>query len=178
MVKCHKCFKEFEPPLPNSRGFGIRLCPECDGESDSEKIKSPCIRGEELREVIKYNMKNLDWSSLPKIIAVDFDGVLSDGIFPEVGQLDLGLIEILKTVQSEGVKLILWTCRNGEVLQTALDHLRPHITFDAVNTNIAEVIELCGGDTRKVYADIYLDDKALKYTKDTMSDIYRSILCL
>ena len=35
------------------------------------------------------------------------------------------------------------------------------IAFDAVNENLPEIVERFGGDTRKVFADEYLDDKAV-----------------
>lgn len=34
-------------------------------------------------------------------------------------------------------------------------------SFDAVNDNLPEAVEYFGNNTRKVHADVYLDDKAL-----------------
>ncbi|MCR5107425.1 MAG: hypothetical protein K6B28_04605 [Lachnospiraceae bacterium] len=51
-----------------------------------------------------------------KIIAVDFDGTLSFGTWPDVGEPNVPLIEQLKDLKSRGNKLILWTCRAGEAL--------------------------------------------------------------
>lgn len=33
------------------------------------------------------------------------------------------------------------------------------LTFDAINKNLQEIIEKYGGDTRKISADEYIDDK-------------------
>ena len=60
-----------------------------------------------------------------------------------------------------GVKSILWTSRTGSALREAIEWCEDHdLHFDAINENLPEVIELTGGiDTRKVYADIYFDDR-------------------
>lgn len=35
------------------------------------------------------------------------------------------------------------------------------LEFDTVNENLPELIEAYGGDTRKINADVYFDDKAV-----------------
>lgn len=96
----------------------------------------------------------------PYIIAIDFDGTLVTDKFPEIGE-PTHLFESVRIWQSIGTKVILWTCRNGEHLEKAVKFCKEQgIEFDAVNMNIPEIIEEYGGDTRKVFADIYIDDKA------------------
>lgn len=59
-----------------------------------------------------------------------------------------------------------WTCRVGERLQEAVEWCRGYgLEFDAVNENLPEIIECFGTDTRKVCADIYIDDKMVKKPK-------------
>lgn len=59
-----------------------------------------------------------------------------------------------------GDKLILWTCREGALLDEAvLWCLNRGLKFDAVNDNLPEDIEKYGNNCRKVNADVYLDDK-------------------
>lgn len=95
------------------------------------------------------------------IIAVDFDGTLCEESFPRIGAENGALILQLKHLQEEGHKLILWTCRAGEQLKEAVDWCRFRgLEFAAVNENLPEHIAQYGGDTRKVYADMYIDDKA------------------
>lgn len=36
------------------------------------------------------------------------------------------------------------------------------LIFDAVNENLPDMIEKFGGDSRKIFADVYIDDKALR----------------
>jgi hypothetical protein len=97
-----------------------------------------------------------------RIIAVDFDGCLCENAWPEIGKPNVELIERLKASQMwGGDKLILWTCREGESLAKAVEWCKARgLVFDAVNENLPERIEQYGGDSRKVSADLYLDDKA------------------
>lgn len=98
-----------------------------------------------------------------RIIAVDFDGTLScNALWPALGLPNKKLIACLKTRKEMGDKLILWTCRNGELLNEAVEWCKKHgLEFDAVNENIPEVIALYGNDSRKVSADLYIDDKSV-----------------
>lgn len=120
-------------------------------------------------------MKNLDFSSLPKIIAVDFDGTLVTDAWPEIGEPNTKLVSELKALQKDfGVKLILWTCRNNalerSMLNEALNFCTKHLNlkFDAVNDNIKEAISLTGQNTRKIYADLYIDDKSIPHNQDML----------
>ena len=104
-----------------------------------------------------------------KVIAVDFDGCLCTANWPDIGQPNRQLIRTLKTAKSRGNKLILWTCREGKSLQDAVKWCeRQGLHFDAVNDNIPESNALYGVNSRKVGADIYIDDKAMRveYTRE------------
>ena len=95
------------------------------------------------------------------IIAIDFDGTLCDECFPSIGEPNYPLIGTLKELQRCGKRLILWTCRAGQQLEEAVDWCQHHgLIFDAVNENLPEIIELYGSDSRKITADLYIDDKA------------------
>ncbi len=96
------------------------------------------------------------------VIAVDFDGCLCESRWPDIGKPRREVIEYLLERQRSGDKLILWTCREGELLDRALMWcLRQGIRFDAVNANLPERIEEYGNDCRKVGADEYWDDKSV-----------------
>ena len=95
-----------------------------------------------------------------KIIAVDFDGTLCENKWPEIGEPNKELIAYLKKRQEAGDKLILWTCRVGEVRDAAVAwSAEQGLIFDAVNENLPEVLEWMGGDTRKIFANEYIDDR-------------------
>ena len=101
-----------------------------------------------------------------KIIAVDFDGCLCANQFPDIGAGIYETIRYLKKEQRNGARLILWTCRRGERLTAAVNWCAEQgLFFEAVNENLPDVIEDFGGDTRKIYADVYLDDKAVNVSE-------------
>lgn len=97
------------------------------------------------------------------IIAVDFDGALCENEYPSIGKPNIALIDCLRKLKElKHVKIILWTCRTGENLKFAVAWCKAHgLTFDAVNENLPDPIARYGGDTRKIYADWYIDDKNL-----------------
>lgn len=108
--------------------------------------------------------RNLTDILKPGIIAVDFDGVLCEDIYPEIGKANINLIsDLTKMKEICNSKLILWTCRRDDRLQEAVDWCEEKgLYFDAVNENLPEIVEKFGGDTRKIFADVYIDDKNLK----------------
>ena len=99
---------------------------------------------------------------LPYTIAVDFDGTLVTDRWPEIGEPNQEVIDYVLEKQKYGAKLILWTSRTGSLLDAAVDWCSEHgIIFDAINSNLPEVISAFGGrDSRKIIADWYIDDKA------------------
>ena len=97
------------------------------------------------------------------IIAVDFDGTLCSNDWPRIGAPRKAVIAYIRRRREQGDKLILWTNRRSERLSEAVEWCRGQgVEFDAVNENLPEIVERFGGDCRKVYADMYLDDKAMK----------------
>ena len=94
--------------------------------------------------------------------AVDFDGTLCENAYPEIGAPNFSLIEHLKAYRRSGAKVILWTCREGEMLTRAVEFCRRYgLEFDAVNDNTDELKRACGTNPRKIGADYYIDDKAI-----------------
>lgn len=97
------------------------------------------------------------------IIAVDFDGTIVEHEFPDIGPLKEGAVEALKALKKAGHQIIIWTCRKGEEERQLRMFLREKkIPFDTINTPIP------GFDlgTRKVYADIYIDDKGVRFEEN------------
>lgn len=96
-----------------------------------------------------------------KIIAVDFDGTLVKDEYPKIGSPNIKLINKLRRL-SKNNTLILWTCRTGDKLKEAVEFcLLCDLQFDYINENSKEILEKYNNvDSRKITADIYLDDKA------------------
>lgn len=106
---------------------------------------------------------NVEPIVIHKIIAVDFDGTLCENKYPNIGEPNLELFQYLKEEKkTHDAKLILWTCRNGDLLNEAVLWCKFHgLRFDAVNENLQESISRFNGDTRKIFADEYIDDRAI-----------------
>lgn len=108
------------------------------------------------------------------IYAVDFDGTLSLGRWPELGEPNLPLIRFLQSEQDAGARLILYTCRTGSLLDEAVRYCAAlGLEFDAVNDNLPELIELYGNNCRKISADIYIDDHAINPRPDQLIEAIR-----
>ena len=94
------------------------------------------------------------------IIAVDFDGTIVEDRFPEIGNEIPYVVDLLLKIQQKGHYIILWTCRVNDRLQEAVNWCKERgLIFDAVNDGIHENIQEYGTNPRKVYADLYIDDK-------------------
>ena len=112
------------------------------------------------------------------IIACDFDGTLCESAYPDIGKARDDVICYIQSRRCFGDKVILWTCRTGKLLDEAVEWCKEHgLIFDAVNENLPEMIELFGGDTRKIFAHEYFDDKAVMATRDADWDEIGRVLC-
>lgn len=94
------------------------------------------------------------------IIAVDFDGTIVEHEYPAIGKPIPFAIETLLQLQKEQHKLILWTVREGDLLQEAIDYCAARgLYFFAENANYP------GEDrekaARKLGADMFIDDRNL-----------------
>jgi hypothetical protein len=100
-----------------------------------------------------------------EVIAVDFDGTLCAycGNFPAIGAPNYPLINFLRERRKAGAQIILWTCREEKFLEDALAWCAEHgLEFDAVNENapISSAKTANGTAKRKIYATLYIDDRA------------------
>lgn len=108
------------------------------------------------------------------IYAIDFDNTLAITRFPEIIAPNKKMVAFAKTVKAQGHKIILWTSRAGADLENAVEWCRLQgIVFDAVNEPLPEQIKRWGNDTRKIYADYYIDDKnmTIAQAESTMNQI-------
>jgi len=93
------------------------------------------------------------------IYAIDFDGTIVENAFPRIGKLNFAAECFIRDLQERGDKWILYTMREGEKLQEAVDFLaKLGLKPDAVNDNLPEMKKLYGNDPRKVFANVYIDD--------------------
>lgn len=100
-----------------------------------------------------------DWK---RAIAIDFDGTICENKYPDIGKPNWNIINQAIQEQAHGAGLILWTCREGELLSDAVRAcVEWGLYFDAINDSLSEWKEHFGSDCRKIGADEYWDDKAI-----------------
>jgi hydroxymethylpyrimidine pyrophosphatase-like HAD family hydrolase len=103
--------------------------------------------------------KKTEFNEDPKTIAVDFDGTIVEHDFPKIGKEMLFAFATLKELNRRGHRLILWTYRNGKLLEEAVEFCRKNgLEFYAVNKSYPEE-EVDGSQSRKINADIFIDDR-------------------
>ena len=98
-------------------------------------------------------------SRKPQIYAIDFDGTIAKTKWPDIIGPNRPVVDFIKRLHARGDQWILWTNRDGENLDMALDWCREQgIVPDAVNDNLPHMKEFFGNNPRKVFANFYIDD--------------------
>ncbi len=96
------------------------------------------------------------------IIAIDFDNTIAFTDFPKIHSVRPGAIETISQLRKEGHYVIVWTCRCDKDLTDAINFmLETGIEFDRINDNHPDNVRKYGFNSRKINADIYIDDKNL-----------------
>lgn len=96
------------------------------------------------------------------IIAVDFDGTIVEHKYPEIGEEVPFATETLKMLIKDQHRLILWSVREGALLQDAVDWCKARgVEFYAVNRDYPEEDGTNNNNhfSRKLKADIFIDDR-------------------
>jgi len=96
-------------------------------------------------------------------IAVDFDGTIVEHRYPKIGNEKPFAIETLKMLIKDQHRLILWSVREGELLEEALNWCRERgVEFYAVNNDYPEeTLDNNPHFSRKLKVDIFIDDRNL-----------------
>lgn len=111
------------------------------------------------------------------VIATDFDGTIVTHKYPRIGDEVPFAVETLKMLINDQHRVILWTVREGELLDEALAWCHERgIEFYAVNRDYPEedVEHLAQGFSRKIKADVFIDDRNIGGLPD-WGAIYRMI---
>lgn len=110
-------------------------------------------------------------------IAVDFDGTIVEHKYPDIGVEIPFAIKTLKLLQKDGHQLILWTVREGDLLQNAVMYChKKGLDFYAINANFSGEMPNHPNYSRKIKADLFLDNVSLGGLPD-WGDIYKMIVC-
>ena len=95
------------------------------------------------------------------IIAVDFDGTIVEHRYPAIGKERPFATDTLKKLIKDGHRLILWTVREGRLLEEAVEFCRERgVEFYAVNRDYPEEEKEHNKHySRKLKADVWIDDR-------------------
>ncbi len=94
------------------------------------------------------------------VIAVDFDGTIVEHKYPEIGKEIPFAVVTLKTLAKEGHTLILWSCREGRLLDDAVQWCKSRgLEFYACNRDTPESSFPPTDGGRKLTADLFIDDR-------------------
>jgi len=109
-------------------------------------------------------------------IAVDFDGTIVEHRYPEIGQERPFAIETLKMLIRDRHKLILWSVREGKLLDEAVNWCRERgVEFYAVNKDYPEeTFDNNQHFSRKLKVDLWIDDRNIGGLPD-WGTIYRMV---
>ena len=93
-------------------------------------------------------------------IAVDFDGTIVRHRYPKIGDEIPFATETLRLLLRDRHRLILWTVREGRLLDEAVEWCRARgVEFYAVNRDFPEEDTTGSGFSRKIKADLFIDDR-------------------
>lgn len=95
-------------------------------------------------------------------VAVDFDNtcVVAGETYPEFTRNVPYAVDTLKELVKLNIRIVLWTCRTGNELAVAVDWFKDNgIPLYGVCDNPDPY--WVKNPTRKIYADVYVDDKGL-----------------
>lgn len=102
----------------------------------------------------------MDLTPKSLIIAIDFDGTIVEDAYPKLGSFKPFAVQTLKLLHSDGHRLILWTYRRGKYLRDAVELLEnAGIELYAVNASFPGEADDLGGYSRKIHADLFVDDR-------------------
>lgn len=110
-------------------------------------------------------------------IAVDFDGTIVEHRYPEIGREIPFATETLKMLIADHHKLILWSVREGELLDEAVRWCKDRgVEFYAVNKDYPEEQGTINNNhfSRKLKVDMFIDDRNIGGLPD-WGTIYRMI---
>lgn len=106
------------------------------------------------------------------VIATDFDDTLvRTEVYPVIGEPTPWFSQ-LKQLQKKfsNLQVILWTCREGEALQSAIDFCTNNgLRLDAINEDVPSSLKW-KNRTPKPFAHVYVDDRAVSFDGELVQD--------
>ena len=111
------------------------------------------------------------------VIAVDFDGTIVEHKYPAIGEEKPFACEVLRMLIAERHRLILWTVREGKLLDDAIQWCKKRgVEFWAVNSDSSDMFKEAKDRNLscKLNADVFNDDCGIAGLPD-WNTIYKII---
>lgn len=114
-------------------------------------------------------------ATAPRRIAVDFDNTIADTDFPTIKGVKPGAKEALASFRKLGFQVVIWSCRTchwdydvygGTPAQPTLERDRVKDMIACLDENGLEYDEVDDGSKGKPGADLYIDDKGMRFMDD------------
>lgn len=115
------------------------------------------------------------------IVAIDFDGTIARENWPHIGDPIPGAFDAIAELSDARHCLILNTCREDKKLAEAKNWLHKNNVlrhFSEFNENDATLSRFFANDSRKIGADVYIDDKGIGCPKKSGIVDWKEILKL
>jgi hypothetical protein len=94
------------------------------------------------------------------VLSIDFDKTIVDSDFPTIHALRENARDMINLLYDEDFYIIINTCRSGPHEKDCKDFLDDHdIKYHQINQNCPLLCDFYDCDSRKISADIYIDDK-------------------
>lgn len=96
-----------------------------------------------------------------KLIAIDFDDTIVDSDFPHILAEKAHAKRVMKRIVEAGGQIAVWTARSD--LKPVRTFLKLNgFPYHYINESFKEVLEEHPEDARKIFADVYIDDRNLE----------------
>lgn len=118
-------------------------------------------KNEELWIIFRTFAPRIENKKTIMTIAVDFDGTIVEHRYPDIGKELPFATQTLRMLIEHRHKLILWTVREGQLLEDAVEWCRKRgVEFYAINKDFPEEVEGKNRSfSRKLKADVWIDDR-------------------
>jgi hypothetical protein len=101
----------------------------------------------------------------PFVVAIDFDGTIVENEYPNIGPLKENAIRCIRLLKEIGCYIIITSCRTNTKLHPNLAErlTQVRIIKDFLERNNIPFDEIDDGSQGKVFADVYIDDRAVRF---------------
>lgn len=94
-----------------------------------------------------------------KYFAIDFDGTITDRY---TGKINPDAIRVINRIREHGGEVAIWTCRTDQDAEEAKQLLKEsNLMYDSFNDTLPSVKKQWGGNGRKIWAEVYIDDLSI-----------------